>query len=71
MNVSITFRGCHVLMPNLEVSSFVTLGICWNQKWFIYEQFPWNHVRVSQVFDNLIATRGELKLSRSQLNAKF
>ena len=33
--------------------------------------FPGNHVRVSHVFDNLIVTRGELKLSRSQLNAKF
>ena len=25
-------------MPNLEVSSFVTLGICWNQIRFTYEQ---------------------------------
>ena len=36
--MSITFRGCHVAIPNLEVSSFVTLGICWNQIWFTYKQ---------------------------------
>ena len=36
--MSITFRGCHVSMTHLEVSLFVTLGICWNQIWFIHEQ---------------------------------
>ena len=38
MNLSITFRGCYVSMPNLNASSFVTLGICWNQIWFTNEQ---------------------------------
>ena len=37
--------------------------------WF--DNFTIPHVRVSHMFDNLIVTRGELKLSRSQLNAKF
>ena len=55
-------------MPNLEVSSFVTLGICWNQIWFIYEQLELSRESCARLVrvDNLNVTRGELKLSRSQ-----